>query len=113
MSLVIAILCIFFFAVVLLLVVLNQGTVGVNLLFRTYEEVPVRVVMVASLLAGIGFTSFIGIIEGIRLRVRNRRLRREVARLEREMELLRQSYGPSKATDGPSSDSTPPPGSSR
>jgi len=104
MSLVIAILCIFFFAVVLLLVVLNQGTVGVNLLFRTYEEVPVRVVMVASLLAGIGFTSFIGIIEGIRLRVWNQRLRREVARLESEMELLRQSSGPNEAPHGPGSD---------
>jgi len=104
MSLVIAILCILFFAAVLLLVVLNQGTVGVSLLFRTYEEVPVRVVMVASLLAGIGFTSFIGIIEGIRLRVWNRRLRREVARLECEMELLRQSSSPNEAPDRAGSD---------
>ena len=104
MSLLIAILCIFFFAVVLLLVVLNQGTVGVNLLFRSYEEVPVRVVMVASLLAGIGFTSFIGIIEGIRLRVRNRSLRRDVTRLETEMERLRQSFNPNQGPDDPTSD---------
>lgn len=104
MSLVIAILCILFFAAVLLLVVLNQGTVGVNLLFRTYDEVPVRVVMVASLLAGIGFTSFIGIIEGIRLRMRNRRLRREVGRLESEMELLRRSSIPNEAPNVPNSD---------
>jgi len=104
MSLLIAILCIFFFAVVLLLVVLNQGTVGVNLLFRSYEEVPVRVVMVASLLAGIGFTSFIGIIEGIRLRVRNRRLRRDVTRLETEMERLRQSFNSHEGPDDPTSD---------
>ena len=91
MNLVIAILCILFFAAVLLLVVANQGTVAVNMLFRAYEDVPVRLVMVASLLAGIGFTSFIGIVEGIRLRARNRRLRREVTRLENEMELLRRS----------------------
>ena len=89
MSLVIALLCILFFGAVLLLVVLNHGVTDINLLFRTCEQVPVAVVMVVSLLAGIVFTSFISIMDGVRIRVQNRRLRKRVVRLEDEMEGMR------------------------
>jgi len=88
-SLVIALLCILFFGAVLLLVVLNHGATDINLLFRTYEQVPVAVVMVVSLLAGIVFTSLIGIMDGVRIRVQNRRLRKRVVRLEDEIEGMR------------------------
>ena len=86
MSLIIALLCILFFGAALLLVILNHGTVDVTLFFKSYEQVPVAVVMVVSLLAGIVFTSFISIIDGIRIRFQNRRLRKTVVRLEDEME---------------------------
>ncbi len=89
MSLVIVLLCLLFFGAVLLLVVLNHGVTDLHLLFRTYEQVPVAVVMVVSLLAGIVFTSFISILDGIRIRVHNRRLRKRIVRLEDEMEGMR------------------------
>lgn len=89
MSLLIALLCILFFGAVLLLVVLNRGTTDIHLLFRTYEQVPVAVVMVVSLLAGIVFTSFISIMDGVRIRVQNRQLRKRVVRLEDEIEGMR------------------------
>jgi len=100
MSLVIALLCIFFFGAALLLVILNHGTVDLNLLFRSYEQVPVAVVMVVSLLAGIIFTSFISIIDGIRIRIQNRRLRKTVVRLEDVIEEMRhRSEGPIERRD--------------
>jgi uncharacterized integral membrane protein len=89
MSLLVALLCILFLGVVLLLVVVNPGVVDVNLLWGAYRQVPVGTVMVLSLLAGIVFASFLGIIDGIRIRLQNRSLRRQVAHLEDEMEDLR------------------------
>ncbi len=93
MSLAIALLCILFFGAALLLVIVNHGVVDVDLLFRRYPQVPVAVVMVVSLLAGIVFTSFISIIDGIRIRVQNRRLRKRSAQLEDALEELRLAPG--------------------
>ncbi len=108
MSLVIVLLCILFFGAVLLLVVLNGGTADVHLIFRTYEQVPVAVVIVVSLLAGIVFTSFISVIDGIRLRVQNRRLRRRVVRLEDEMEGMRHPREEAPAPPAPDQEPLPP-----
>lgn len=91
MSLIIALLCILFLGAVLLLVILNHATVDVDLLFRAYPQVPVAVVMVMSLLAGLAFASFISIIDGIRIRILNRRLRRRVLFLEDELEERRRA----------------------
>ena len=106
MSLVIALLCILFFGAVLLLVILNHGTGDVDLFFRTYEQVPISVVMVVSLLTGIVFTSFISIIDGVRIRVQNRRLRKRVMRLEDELEGMRRP--PESTGAGRDEDSAPP-----
>jgi uncharacterized integral membrane protein len=89
MSLIIALLCILFLGAVLILVILNHAVVDVNLLYRNFEQVPVAVVIVLSLLAGTVFASFISIIDGIRIRVLNRRLRKRVLRLEDELESQR------------------------
>lgn len=108
MNLVIALLCILFFGAVLLLVILNPGTVDVNLFFRAYPQVPVAVVMAFSLLTGILFTSLISIMDGVRIRIQNRQLRRCLARLEDEMEALRHApAAPEAGTEAaPSSDSS-------
>jgi uncharacterized integral membrane protein len=92
-SLIVALLCIIFLGLVLFLVILNHGAVDVNLLYRTYEQVPVAVVIVMSLLAGLIFASFISMIDGIRIRLQNRRLRKRVLRLEDELEELRRQSG--------------------
>jgi uncharacterized integral membrane protein len=107
LNLVIALLCILFFGAVLLLVILNPGTVDVNLFLRAYPQVPVAVVMVFSLLTGIVFTSLISIMDGVRIRIQNRQLRRRLARLEDEMEALRHAPEPTAGTDAAhSSDSS-------
>jgi uncharacterized integral membrane protein len=108
LNLVIALLCILFFGAVLLLVILNPGTVDVNLFFHAYPQVPVAVVMAFSLLTGILFTSLISIMDGVRIRIQNRQLRRRLARLEDEMEALRHAPEPPEAGTeaAPSSDSS-------
>lgn len=106
MSLIIALLSILFFGAVLLLVITNHGVSEVTLFFRTYEQVPVAVVMVVSLLTGIVFTSFISIIDGVRIRVQNRRLRKRILRLEDEMEGMR--HPPEAGGPEPDEHSSPP-----
>jgi uncharacterized integral membrane protein len=102
LNLVIALLCILFFGAVLLLVVLNPGAVDVNLFFRAYPRVPVAVVIVFSLLTGILFTSLISIMDGVRIRIQNRQLRKRLARIEDEMEALRHAPEPPNAgTEAP------------
>ncbi len=88
MSLLILMLCLIFFGVLLFLVTQNGGPVDVVVLFASYRQVPLSVVMTISLLAGIGFTALISFLDGARLRLQNRRLRRQVGRLEIEIQQL-------------------------
>lgn len=88
MSLLILMLCLIFFGVLLFLVTQNGGPVDVVILFASYRQVPLSVVMTISLLAGIGFTALISFLDGARLRLQNRRLRRQVGRLEVEIQQL-------------------------
>jgi len=104
-NLLIAILCIVFFGAVLLLVILNHASVDVNLFFRDYQQLPVAVVMVASLLVGIAFTAVIAMLDGIRLRLLNRRLRKEVTRLEKGAERLHGLSREGEASGGPAENS--------
>lgn len=86
MSLLILMLCLAFFGGLLFLITQNGSPVDVELLFTTYRQVPVSRVITFSLLAGIGFTALISFLDGARLRLQNRRLRRQVGRLEAEIQ---------------------------
>ncbi|MCI0568847.1 MAG: lipopolysaccharide assembly protein LapA domain-containing protein [Acidobacteria bacterium] len=88
MSLLILMLCLIFFGGLLFLVTQNGSPVDVVVLFASYRQVPLSVVMTLSLLAGIGFTALISFLDGARLRLQNRRLRRQVGRLEVEIQQL-------------------------
>jgi uncharacterized integral membrane protein len=87
MSLLLVIFCLLFFGTMLLVVTMNGGPVDVNLYFRSYSQVPLSLVMVVSMLADILFTALLGVLDGIRIRVHNRRLRRQVSRLERQIQV--------------------------
>ncbi len=89
MSLFIVALCLFFFGAVLMLVTQNDARVDINLLFSSYQQVSVSLIMVACLAAGVGFASLISFLDGLRLRLQNRRLRQDVGRLEGELEKRR------------------------
>jgi len=55
----------------------------------TSEPVPVFVIILGSFLMGVIFTSIIGVIEGMKLRVTNTRLKRKAKRLQSEVDALR------------------------
>ena len=88
MSFLLVVLCLIFFGAVLLLVTLNSAPVDVNLLFRSFHQVSLSLVIVVSVLAGIVFASILGILDGVRLRIQNRRLRKLLARLGIKAEAL-------------------------
>jgi uncharacterized integral membrane protein len=106
MSLLLVILCLLFFGAMLLVVTLNGSPVDVHLYFRSYSQVPLSLVMVVSMLAGILFTALLGVLDGIRIRIHNRRLRRQVSRLERQIQGLHTPVAP--ADDGPAPFGPPP-----
>ncbi|HEU5182912.1 MAG TPA: LapA family protein [Candidatus Polarisedimenticolia bacterium] len=105
MSLFIVALCLFFFGAVLMLVTQNDARVDVNLLFSSYQQVSVSLIMVACLAAGVGFASLISFLDGLRLRLQNRRLRKDVGRLEGELEKRRRPMMEKMASERPA---TPP-----
>jgi uncharacterized integral membrane protein len=55
----------------------------------TTDPLPVFIVILGSFLVGVVFTSVIGIIEGMKLRVGNARLRRRIKKLQTEVDDLR------------------------
>ena len=91
MSLLILMLCLVFFGGLLFLITQNGHPVDVEVLFTSYREVPLSRVITFSLLAGIGFAALISFLDGARLRLQNRRLRRQVERLEVEIQQMGRS----------------------
>jgi uncharacterized integral membrane protein len=96
LSLLILLLCLVFFGGLLFLVTQNGTPVDVEVLVFSYRQVPVSVVITLSLLAGIGFTALISFLDGARLRLQNRRLRRQVGRLELEVQQLGHTKTPTE-----------------
>src|SRR5262245_59104392 len=56
--------------------------------FRS-QPLPVFIIILGAFLVGVVFTSVIGIIEGMKLRVSNARLKRKVRKLQTELDSLR------------------------
>lgn len=56
--------------------------------FRT-DQIPVFMIILGSFLVGVVFTSLIGIIEGMKMRVSNARLKSRARRLQEELDALR------------------------
>src|SRR5574341_839117 len=53
------------------------------------DPLPVFIIILGAFLIGVVFTSIIGIIEGMKLRLSNTRLRRKVKKLQSEVDALR------------------------
>lgn len=97
MSLFILALFLIFFGGWLFLITQNGSLVDVEVLFASYRQVPLSRVITISLLAGIGFTALISFLDGARIRLQNRRLRRQVGRLETEIQHLGRSRSHTEA----------------
>lgn len=55
----------------------------------TSDPIPVFVIILGAFLMGVIFTSIIGVIEGMKLRVSNTKLKRKAKRLQSEVDTLR------------------------
>lgn len=53
------------------------------------DPMPVFIIILGAFLAGVVFTSIIGIIEGMKMRVSNARLKRKARKLQSEVDALR------------------------
>ena len=79
----------FFFIVLLVVGVYNPGEATVNLVLWQIGPAPVGAVIAAAAIFGVAFACTIGIIDGIKIRIMNRQLRRQLRRLEEESDALR------------------------
>jgi uncharacterized integral membrane protein len=78
-----------FFAVLLLVGLYNSGDVSVNLLLWQIGPAPMGAVIATAALYGMAFACAIGVLDGIKIRITNRRIRKQMRRLEEETDALR------------------------
>ncbi len=78
-----------FFIVLFVVGVYNSGEVTVDLVFWQIGPVPMGAVIAAAAIFGVAFACTIGVIDGIKIRITNRQLRRHLRRLEEEGDALR------------------------
>ena len=86
MSLLVVVLCLAFFGGMLFLVTQNGTPVDVDILFLRFRQVPLSLLMTICLLLGIGFAALLSFLDGARMRLQNRRLRRQIERLESDIQ---------------------------
>jgi len=89
MNIFISIVVFVFFIVLLVVGVYNSGDVTVDLLVSRIGPIPMGAVIASSVIFGIAFACIIGVIDGIKIRITNRQLRKQVGRLEEECDVLR------------------------
>jgi uncharacterized integral membrane protein len=93
-----------FFFVLILVGVYNSSDVTVNLLAWHVGPVPMGAVMATAAIFGVAFACTIGVIDGIKIRITNRQLRKQLRRIEEEADALRlrlaRHEGPPGGPDG-------------
>ena len=106
MGVLILALCLLFFGAAFFVITLNGSPVDVETFLHTFHKVPLSLVMIISLLVGITFAALLSLLDGIRLRIENHRLRRQVGRLELE---IQQKAPPARPQSEPLASLTLPP----
>jgi len=88
-NIVIYLVVVVFFFVLFVVGVLNGSDVTVNLGLRQIGPVPMGAVMATAAIFGVAFACTIGVIDGIKIRITNRQLRKQLRRLEEDADALR------------------------
>ncbi len=78
-----------FFIILLVLGIYNSADITVDMVFWQIGPAPMGAVVAAAAIFGVAFTCAIGVIDGIKIRITNRQLRRQMSRLEEEADALR------------------------
>lgn len=77
------------FIVLFVVGVYNSGEIALDLVVGSVGPVPIGVVIASAFLFGVALTCVIGVMDGIKIRITNRQLRKQVRRLEEEVDGLR------------------------
>ena len=89
MNILVYLVVVVFFFVLFLVGVYNSSDVTVNLFAWRVGPVPMGAVMATAAIFGVAFACTIGVIDGIKIRITNRQLRKQLRRLEEEADALR------------------------
>jgi uncharacterized integral membrane protein len=89
MNILIYVLVFLFFIVLFVVGVYNGGDVMVNLVLWRIGPAPLGAVIATAALFGVAFTCTVGVIDGIKMRIATRLLRRQLRRVEEEADALR------------------------
>ena len=104
-----------FFIVLLVVGVYNSGEVTVDLVLWRLGPVPMGAVVATAAIFGVAFACTIGIIDGIKIRITNRQLRRQLRQMEEQCDALRlqlaRHQGPPAPAEGAGPWPDAPPGS--
>ena len=104
MNILVYLVVVLFFFVLILVGVYNSSDVTVNLLAWRVGPVPMGAVMATSAIFGVAFACIIGVIDGIKIRITNHQLRKQLRRLEEEADALRlrlaRNEGPAGGPNG-------------
>jgi uncharacterized integral membrane protein len=99
-----------FFIVLFVVGIYNTSDVTVNLILWQVGPAPMGAVIATAAIFGIAFACAIGILDGIKIRVANRQLRRQMQRLDEECDQLRLRLA---RHEGPPTAAAEPPDSER
>ena len=89
MNILIYLVVVVFFFVLFVVGVLNGSDVTVNLGLWQIGPIPMGAVMATAAIFGVAFACTIGVIDGIKIRITNRQLRKRLMGLEEEADALR------------------------
>lgn len=89
MNILVYLVVVVFFFVLFVVGVLNGADVMVNLGLWQVGPVPMGAVVATAAIFGVAFACAIGVIDGIKIRITNRQLRKQLRRLEEEADGLR------------------------
>ncbi len=78
-----------FFFVLLIVGVCNSSDVTINLVLWQVGPVPMGAVIATAAIFGVGFACAIGVIDGIKIRITNRQLQKQLRHLEEESDAVR------------------------
>ncbi|HEV8200736.1 MAG TPA: lipopolysaccharide assembly protein LapA domain-containing protein [Candidatus Polarisedimenticolia bacterium] len=89
MNILVYLLVCLFFILLFVVGIYNTEDVTVNLILWHAGPAPMGAVIATAAILGIAFACAIGILDGIKIRIANRQLRRQLQRLDEECDALR------------------------
>ncbi|PYT14818.1 MAG: hypothetical protein DMF51_07895 [Acidobacteria bacterium] len=89
MNILVYLIVVVFFFVLIIVGVFNGSDVTINLVLWHVGPIPMGAVIATAAIFGVAFACVIGVIDGIKIRITNRQLQKQLRHLEEESDALR------------------------